>query len=576
MASALSTEIWPPSATRSASHSEPLGNFDRSALLGPSSSCSDIRVSAPDRTDPPALDLARIQRARPDLVSRLFVFRRLLSDAKSRLEERVRGAPAHAALVLQHDPLIVGAFCPEIDTVILLALPDELADELGPPVGPEEIGPARRLVTLNRLTPISEGFAADIEPGPLARGLHGGVSPLLADLVCEPGRALDALKQEVPEEEWERCRDFGLKLLGRERPHRDGRPFRSEREGELGTQPLVELPPRARKKRSKKRLLLYLVLLLLAAPVGLFVTAQIVLRHVPYAIPPELQPPKPGADAVLGRGLRLRYLGTAGWEISDGQTTVWVDPVPTRPTLTELCTGPLTPDREAQRAMKLRYADAILVNHAHFDHVLDVPDLALRPNAVVIGTQSVLNLCRARGVKPDKLILAVGGKAIRVGTFSITPHASAHGPIGPLTDPMPGAIPSDAQELWFWDYTQDGTRSYRLEANQTSVYVSAGSPLPPGEEFLSGGRIGPTGTIMIGLAGPVPQASLEACMAEVQPSVVLASHMDNFFHPLDKGLSLLPGVDLSRFAARVKAIRPEAKTYVLDYGQVMFVSPDGE
>lgn len=534
-------------------------------------------MSATDRTDPPDLDLARIQRARPDLVSRwLFLFQRLLPDAQSRLQDRVRRAPAHAALVLQHDPLIAGAYCPEIDTVILLALPEALAADLGPPAGAEEVGPARRLVTLNRLSPIEEGFAADIEPGPQARGLHGDVSPLIAELVCKPGAALDAIRAEVPEEEWERCRDLGRDLLARERPIRDGRPFRSEREAQPGQAPMAELPPRAKPKRSKKRLLLYLLLLLLAPPLGLYATAQVYLRHVPYTIPPELKPPKPGADAVLGRGLRLRYLGTAGWEVSDGKTTIWVDPVPTRPTINQLVSGPLEPDREAQRAMQLRYADAILVNHAHFDHVLDVPDLALRTDAVVIGTQSVLNLCRSRGVKPNKLILAEGGKEIRVGTFSITPHASAHGPVAKITDPMPGVISPEAKELWFWEYTQDGTRSFRLEANQTSVYVSAGSPLPPGKEFLSGGRIGPTGTIMIGLAGPVPQASLEACMAEVQPKVVLASHMDNFFHPLDEGMALLPGVDLSRFAKRVAAIRPEAKTYVLDYGEVMFVSPDGE
>lgn len=529
------------------------------------------------RAAPPVLDLARIQRVRPDLVSRrLFVFRRLLADAKNRLSERVERAPAHAALVLQHDPLLVGAFCPEIDTVILLALPDSLAADLGPPAGSEEIGPARHLVTLNRLTPITEGtFAADIEPGPLARGLHGDVSPLIADLVCEPGRALDALREEVPDDEWERCRSFGQQLLFRGQPIRDGRPFRSEREAERGADPLVELAASA-KPRSKKRLLLALLLLVLLSPLALFATAQIYLRHVPYTIPAELRVPPPGADAVLGRGLRLRYLGTAGWEVSDGKTTIWVDPVPTRPTLTDLCSGPLVPDREAQRAMQLRYADAILVNHGHFDHVLDVPELALRTGAVVIGTQSVLNLCESRGVPPEKLILAVGGKELRVGTFSITPHASAHGPIAEIANPMPGVMPKDSKELWFWGYTQDGTRSYRLEANGSSVYVSAGSPLPPGDEFLSGGRIGPTGTIMVGLAGPVPQESLEACLAEVQPQVVIASHFDNFFHPLDKGIALLPGVDLSRFAERVKAIRPETKTYVLDYGQRLFVGPDGE
>lgn len=569
MASAPSTQPGRGPATRN-----PGTSLRRDLWPSP---CSDSAVSATDRNAPPDLDLTRIQRVRPDLVSRpLFLFRRLLPDAQSRLRERVRRAPAHAALVLQHDPLIVGAFCPEIDTAVLLALPNELAPDLGPPAGAAELGAARRLVTLNRLTPIAEGFAADLDPGPLARGVHGDVSPLIANLICQPGPALDALTREVPEEEWERCRTLGQELLSREQPIRDGRPLRSEREAQRGVSPLVELPPRAKPKRSKLRVLLYLSLLLLAVPLGLYVTARIYLRHVPYTIPPELKPPQPGADAVLGRGLRLRYLGTAGWEVSDGKTTIWVDPVPTRPTITELCTGPLEPDREAQRAMKLRYADAILVNHGHFDHVLDVPDLALRTNAVVIGTQSVLNLCRSRGVAPEKLILAEGGKEIKVGTFTIVPHASAHGPVAKIEDPMPGVMPPDAKELWFWEYTQDGTRSYRLEANQTSVYVSAGSPLPPGKEFLSGGRIGPTGTIMIGLAGPVPQASLEACMAEVQPQVVIASHHDNFFHPLSDGLSLLPGVDLSRFAKRVKALRPEAEVYALDYGELMFVSPDGE
>lgn len=498
-------------------------------------------------------------------------------DAKRQLTERVGSAPAHAALVLQHSPLVVGAYCAEIDTTVLLALPDALADELGPPAGDDGVAPARRLVTLNRLTPISEGFAPDLEPGPRARGEQGDVSPLIAELVCQPGAALDALRGEVDPEEWELCRQFGQKLLGRTQPWRDGRPLRSDSHGARGQEPLVELVPTKEKKRvTKRRRLLQLLLLLALSVGGVFGLANYLARHVPYSIPPALAVPAPGADAALGRGLRMRYLGTAGWEITDGKTTIWVDPVPTRPTIPELCSGPLEPNREAQRGMKLRYADAILVNHTHFDHVLDVPELAKRTGALVIGTQSTLNYCQSRGVDPAKLRLAVGGKAIQVGTFSITPHATLHGPIGPVSNPFPGEVSASAGPLWFWEFTQDGTRSYRLEANGSSVYVSAGSPLPPGKEFLSGGRIGPTGTVMIGLAGGVPEANLAAFLEEVRPAYVVANHFDNFFQPLDRGLSLLPGVDPSRFAERVGAILPEAKTYVPDYGQWLFVPPDGE
>lgn len=531
----------------------------------------------------PSIDPARVRRAAPELVQRRFLFwRRVRPEVRKRIEDRVARAPAQAALVLSQEPLVVGAYCAEIDTVVLLQLPQHLAADLGPAAGEAGLDRARRLVTLNRLRPIEEGFASDLDPGPEARGLHGDVVPFLADLVCAPGPGLDALRAEVPADEWERCRRFGQQLLSRDQPRRDGRPFRSERHGLRGVDPLAaEVAPEAesappRRRRWWLRLLLLLGALSLGV-VGFYAYAQHYLRHVPYTIPPALRAPEPGADALLGRGLRLRYLGTAGFEVSDGKTTIWIDPVPTRPTIDQLISGPLAPDRAAQQAMELRYADAILVNHGHFDHVLDVPELALRTGATVVGTESVLNLCRSRGVREDRLVFAEGGRAIQIGSFKITPYASAHGPIGPIENPMGGLIPADAQQLWYWEYTQDGTRSYRLEAQGTSVYVSAGSPLPPGEEFLSGGRIGPTGTVTIGLAGRVPQANLAAFLAEVKPARLIANHYDNFFHPLSKGLALMPGgTSPEAFAEQVHALDPQAKVYALDYGQRLFVPPDGE
>src|SRR6266545_5019729 len=107
----------------------------------------------------------------------------------------------------------------------------------------------------------------------------------------------------------------------------------------------------------------------------------------------------------------LTYLGTAGWEITDGKTVVLVDPFLTRPrtvipnddTLPTDTRPLLTQDDIAQSDTAVidahvHRADFILVTHTHSDHVLDLPYIALKTGATVIGTQSTYNYARASGV----------------------------------------------------------------------------------------------------------------------------------------------------------------------------------
>ena len=86
--------------------------------------------------------------------------------------------------------------------------------------------------------------------------------------------------------------------------------------------------------------------------------------------------------------IELKYLGTAGWEIKDGNITVLVDPYISR---VKLGTGPsispldkretvlrsdyYTSDKELIDSM-INKVDFILVHHSHFDHLADVPYIA--------------------------------------------------------------------------------------------------------------------------------------------------------------------------------------------------------
>ena len=64
----------------------------------------------------------------------------------------------------------------------------------------------------------------------------------------------------------------------------------------------------------------------------------------------------------------------------------------------ELISDTATIDRHITRA------DFILVTHSHVDHIMDVPYIARKTGATVIGHQSTINVVRASGITDDKLI----------------------------------------------------------------------------------------------------------------------------------------------------------------------------
>ena len=64
-------------------------------------------------------------------------------------------------------------------------------------------------------------------------------------------------------------------------------------------------------------------------------------------------------------------------------------------------------------------ADAILVHHAHYDHMADVPYVAKKTQATVLGTQTHVNLLRAMRTPEDLLSPVRGGEYLPFEGFTI-------------------------------------------------------------------------------------------------------------------------------------------------------------
>jgi L-ascorbate metabolism protein UlaG (beta-lactamase superfamily) len=268
-------------------------------------------------------------------------------------------------------------------------------------------------------------------------------------------------------------------------------------------------------------------------------------------------------------GLRVRWLGISGYEISDGKTIVLTDPVFTRPTLSQLLTGPIEADPEASAEIKV--ADYILINHAHYDHAADLPLIAKRTGAVVLGSRSALNLCRSRGIPEKQLREVYDGLHLKLGTFDVLVHQGIHTAIAGIDDPMSGTIPADAGPLWFWQYTNDGTFAYRLQANGTSLWFHPTSTLYQGERELWPSAK----NLILGVTGePFTCEKLKTMLDACQPRWVFPTHYDNFFFPRSEGLALMPEAGLTKVGDLIREYDPKIKYSVLDYDQTVYLPPD--
>lgn len=83
--------------------------------------------------------------------------------------------------------------------------------------------------------------------------------------------------------------------------------------------------------------------------------------------------------------MQIRFLGHAAFELSDGATTVLIDPFLTGNPLAAVAPDDLSPD-------------AILLTHGHVDHIGDTVSIAKRSGAHVVAVVEIANELSAEGL----------------------------------------------------------------------------------------------------------------------------------------------------------------------------------
>lgn len=258
--------------------------------------------------------------------------------------------------------------------------------------------------------------------------------------------------------------------------------------------------------------------------------------------------------------ITLTYLGVAGWYLQAGSGSLLIDPYFTRLPVWRAAIGWVA----SNPATVARYtppADWIMVTHPHYDHLLDVPEVARLTGAPVFASPQGCELLELLGVPQMQTHLIEPGDRLELGPFVVDIYRVSHrrmlGRV-PYSGPLRGGL---TPPLRARDYRIQQQYSFRVTAGGVRILVASGIDDEPAAE---------ADVLLVG--ADASREQLERIIEASQPQLVLPNHWDDMFRPLEKpirpamaapsGLGLPRRTNLEAWRARVEAVAPAADVLI--------------
>lgn len=249
-----------------------------------------------------------------------------------------------------------------------------------------------------------------------------------------------------------------------------------------------------------------------------------------------------------GDAVRIRYLGTAGFVISDAGRTVALDPYLTRANLRTALRKPLVADTELI-ARHIPHVDDVFIGHAHFDHILDAPELCRLSGARLIGSRATMMVGRAAGLPREQLLETAGREEITSGHWTVRGLPSVHGKAVAGRIPLPGDItepppwPPRLRDLrhglvlnWWLD-----TGALRIVHIDSADFIN---------EELKG--LSADVVCLCAIGRKYRPDYVRDVVELLRPRWIIPCHWDTMITPLEAEPDMIPGVDLPGFVQEIR------------------------
>ncbi|MAO56857.1 MAG: hypothetical protein CMM61_14350 [Rhodospirillaceae bacterium] len=290
------------------------------------------------------------------------------------------------------------------------------------------------------------------------------------------------------------------------------------------------------------------------------------------------------------RPLEFTHFGAAGWKITDGETVILLDPYLSRVRFQGRKYGPhdatdIADDPRPVVKMdevaghdtetidkNVPKADFIMLSHSHFNHAMDVPYIANKTGAVVIGTESTCNIAANGGV-PDEQIHAVrGGEDFQYDELSVRVIPSLHSALSCKLYKDFGTVPVKDDPLTLDEYVEGGTLAYLLRFAGREILLFGSMNYI--EREVEGLR-----PDIVFVASAPPRLDIHDYTGRLmrclgKPPLVVATHWDDQGLPFganqDHALKHTPA-----FIDEVKAVSPNSEVFVPLHFQTLVLDGKG-
>ena len=305
--------------------------------------------------------------------------------------------------------------------------------------------------------------------------------------------------------------------------------------------------------------------------------------------------PTPGSRPLadqsekFGHTLEMRYLGNSGFLFRRGGYAIVTGPFYTNPHWLRAGLWRIRPDTALidwlHPKLPPSAVEAILVGHAHYDHLMDVPYIARKhhPLATLYGSPTAINLSLAsepsladRLVSLDKQVSRDGAMGVwqyvSDGRIRFMALAAEHGPHNYGVHLMRGrvtAVPrSMPRSAWSWkegetfayliDFMAEDRKTVDFRIYYADATTKGRTGLPPEFDAADSHRID-LAILSVGSAN-VLKGYPEIFLDSYRPRTIVLGHWENFFRTPVDGVFRMRVTHLTEFIDIVEErMAPDAR-----------------
>jgi L-ascorbate metabolism protein UlaG (beta-lactamase superfamily) len=257
--------------------------------------------------------------------------------------------------------------------------------------------------------------------------------------------------------------------------------------------------------------------------------------------------------------MKLRWLGTAGFQVDTGNNVFLIDPYLSR--------NPLATPAQNLKPADIAGAGQIFISHGHFDHLFDVPDLIRQGQAGVYCSEIAAASLVREGVDSHRIKpVSTDGYEVDFGDYQARAFFSRHVkfdiPLVVRTLLRVGAGGYRRISTISKAYPPGQVLSWRFTFNgYTMHHFGSGGSTP--EELARVAAL-PLDLLLVPLQGHTHICDIAfEYVRLLKPRMVIPHHQDDFYPPL----SVM--VDIEPFVRKVKAQCPDTEVRVMDMNETI-------